>query len=90
MAIRSPFGMHFMPNINIPSGRHICELTENDPSYTENIRCNITLKKHQLTSLYKCIELENKGISLEGDDELQSHYKYVRSTIGIIGDKVGS
>lgn len=82
--------MYFSSHINIPSGRHIWELTDSDPIYEGELNCKVVLKKHQLTSLRKCIDLENSGICLEGDEDLQAHYKYVRSTIGIIGDKVGS
>lgn len=61
------------------------ELSQEDPYYTNNINSNITLKRHQLTALYKCIELENECIQ-----GLDNNYEKVVSNIGMLCDDVGS
>lgn len=51
-----------------------------------DINCKISLKKHQLALIAKCIELENGCLKIDDGTRLNNLY----STIGIIGDKVGS
>lgn len=64
---------------------HPIELSYNDLYYTKEIDSNIKLKRHQLTALLKCIELENE--SLQG---IEPMYEDVKSNIGILCDNVGS
>lgn len=61
-------------------------LNENSPSYTNIVNSNVKLKHHQLTSLQKCIILENEGIVFTNN----SKYKKIVSNIGILADNVGS
>ena len=62
----------------------ITELTASDDVYEGNIQSDITLKRHQLASLKRCIHIENEDIDTEGD------FNKVKSNIGILADKVGS
>lgn len=65
---------------------HITLLNESDEKYLNKIDVtSILLKQHQLTSLYRCIEMENIGVR-----PLNDNYVNVRSTIGILADNVGS
>jgi hypothetical protein len=62
------------------------EMTVDDNIYEKEIlNSNIKLKKHQLTSLQRCIELENDSI-------LNNTEKYIeiKTNIGILSDRVGS
>jgi len=72
--------------------RHVLlrEFTQDDPSYEGTIPANIELRAHQRVLLYRCIEMENKGICLDDDEELQSRYLTVKSNIGVLSDKTGS
>ena len=51
-----------------------------------NITSKIQLKDHQLALIAKCIELENGQLKIDDG----SRMNHLFSTIGIIGDKVGS
>ena len=53
---------------------------------TMKINSKIHLKDHQLALIAKCIELENGELKIDDGSRLNHLY----STIGIIGDKVGS
>jgi hypothetical protein len=62
----------------------ITELTASDDVYNGLIQSEINLKRHQLASLKRCIQLENEDIDTEGD------FNKVKTNIGILADKVGS
>tara|TARA_Y100000389_G_scaffold105527_1_gene102460 strand:+ start:58324 stop:60144 length:1821 start_codon:yes stop_codon:yes gene_type:complete len=51
-----------------------------------DINCKIKLKNHQNALISKCIELENGTLNIDDDLRLSDIF----STVGIIGDKVGS
>ena len=66
---------------------NITLLNDSNNKYDEDIPgFSQKLKQHQLTSLYKCVEMENKGI-LSINNDL---YVNVRTKIGILADNVGS
>lgn len=66
---------------------NITLLSDNDDKYSDNIPGFMKqLKQHQLTSLHKCIEMENKGIMTKNNDL----YVNVRTKIGVLSDNVGS
>lgn len=65
-------------------------LNDQDPVYSktiEDISPNIILKRHQLTSLQRCIDLENQLYRFQ---DPHNRLANVRTKIGILGDKVGS
>ena len=59
------------------------ELSDTDPIAEQPLNINITLKRHQLSLLKMCQQYETGTIPL-GDEG------YIRTHIGVIGDKVGS
>lgn len=63
-------------------------LDENSLQYDNEINnsTNLKLKHHQLTSLKKCVDLENLGLN-NLDSE---RYEKIYSNIGILSDNVGS
>ncbi|QOI90256.1 hypothetical protein QKU58_gp075 [Pyramimonas orientalis virus] len=62
----------------------VAELTACDEVYPHRIESRISLKHHQLTSLHRCIKLENEDIDTDGS------FGTVKTNIGILADKVGS
>lgn len=63
-------------------GNNILELNENDKYFEDIVPANIKLKRHQLTSLYRCITLENYNIDINNG--------FFKSNMGILSDKPGS
>jgi SNF2 family DNA or RNA helicase len=73
----------------------VTELTEESPISEQPDGINITLKRHQLTLLRRCVQYENEALSLEQFPLLSPTHSiddsdYVRTRIGILGDHVGS
>tara|TARA_B110000238_G_scaffold196893_1_gene238461 strand:+ start:91 stop:1971 length:1881 start_codon:yes stop_codon:yes gene_type:complete len=72
------------------------ELDENSETIYQPIAVKIKLKPHQLTLLKTCINFENHRIKLKNYNNIKNIYPelqdndYIKSCIGIIGDKVGS
>lgn len=60
-------------------------LNDTSEKYTAHIDTNIELKPHQLSALYRCIEMENKCCV-----ENIHKYDYIKTNIGILGDLPGS
>lgn len=81
---------HYSRYININN------LDENNEKYSiDDNKYKIKLHPHQLTLLKSCIDFENGKLFLKkynNIDEMYnvSEYDYIRTNIGIIGDKVGS
>ena len=69
---------------------NIKEITRDDILCEIKINTKIQLKQHQYALINKCIKLENEGIQIDDDVQLQQKYNVVKSNIGIIADKVGS
>ena len=73
----------------------IDELDENSPAAEQPRNCKLLLKPHQLALLQRCIKYENECVelsefqSLRGSDRIGKN-DYVRTRIGIMGDRVGS
>ena len=67
------------------------EFTSSDPKYNAPIpTAKLPLKQHQKVLLKQCIRLENVGIDITDDEELNGVYKHVKSNMGVIADKTGS
>jgi hypothetical protein len=69
------------------------ELNENSPHCPTPRGAKVTLKPHQETLLYRCIEIENNKVYLNTIPSLQSHVNdthNVRLNMGVIADRVGS
>ena len=62
----------------------VSELTASDEVFNGDIKSSIKLKRHQLTSLQRCINLENYDIDSDNT------FKKVKTNIGILADTVGS
>ena len=75
---------------------NVNELNENSNTITQPDIIDIKLKPHQLTLLKSCIDFENNRIKLNNYNKIKNKYPelkendYIKSSIGIIGDKVGS
>ena len=69
---------------------YINDITENSDQIEQPLYWNIMLKEHQLSLVYKCIDLENNGIEFVDDVYLDSRFEKIKSNIGLIADKVGS
>ena len=75
---------------------NVNELNETSNTITQPDIINIKLKPHQLTLLRSCIDFENNRIKLNNYDKIKNKYPelkendYIKSSVGIIGDKVGS
>jgi hypothetical protein len=71
-------------------------INRNYPNATQPDNITIQLKEHQLKMLNKCLELENRTISIEYYDyynycdDYNHDPKLIDTKMGIIGDKVGS
>lgn len=61
----------------------IKELTSEDPSIQQPPDIDIALKPHQLTAVYKCLQIERSPI-------IVNDHVVVKTRIGIIGDACGS
>lgn len=76
----------------------IDELDATSPRAANPVDANIQLKQHQLAILHRCIQFENERIPLSSFASLRQHDvesssnagDYMRTHIGILGDKVGS
>jgi SNF2 family DNA or RNA helicase len=72
------------------------ELDETYPYGEQPQQCKLSLRPHQLTLLHRCKQFENERIpllSFKSLRESQGHLResdYMRTQVGIIGDKVGS
>lgn len=68
------------------------EITDSDPR-CNNPNCNIILRPHQLSLLYRCIQYENEPIKLRNFNKLNNivnNNDHFIPNIGIIADRVGS
>jgi SNF2 family DNA or RNA helicase len=71
----------------------IDELSEEHPRTITPLNCKIALRPHQQTLLARCIRYENEQILLREFDQVSndvSHIDFMRTKVGIIGDRVGS
>ena len=66
------------------------ELTDNSEKCRNPENWGIQLKSHQLAAIHACIRVENVGVDPADDRILNDRYTDIKSTIGILGDKVGS
>ena len=72
------------------------ELDETSKTMKQPSNIKIKLKPHQLTLLKNCIEFENNRIKLKDYPKINEKYPqlqdndYIKTHIGILGDKVGS
>lgn len=66
----------------------VIELDDNYPLADQPVGAKIMLKRHQLTLLRKCTDLETKRIPVY--NQRGDMHSFMQSKIGIIGDKVGS
>lgn len=69
------------------------EITADHPRAQQPPNCNITLKEHQLSLLYKCIDLENHDQKLLDYPRIAPFVKdcdSFRTSIGVIADRVGA
>lgn len=84
-----------MTNIRESFDINIDELEESNEVAVQPSRAKIQLKQHQLTLLARCIAFEKNNIRMDSVPSL-SHLQtwqpedYIRTRIGIIGDKAGS
>lgn len=74
---------------------HIEELDEASPVADQPAGARITLKRHQLTLLARCLTFERERILLSGLPSLAGLQEYqpgdyMRTRIGILGDRAGS
>lgn len=63
----------------------VLELSESSQKYIGDICSKVKLKEHQLSAIYRCVEMENNRLLSNTDD-----YEYMYSNIGILGDAPGS
>ena len=91
--------MNFNEIINRSRLLNITNLNETSQKYDINYNLNnkykIKLHPHQLTLLQACINFENEKIYLKKYKNLVDNYNvgendFIRTNLGIIGDKVGS
>lgn len=75
---------------------NVNNLNENSKKYKlDETKYKIKLHPHQLTLLQSCIDFENGKLFLKNYKNIEEMYNvgdndYIRTNIGIIGDKVGS
>lgn len=72
----------------------VTELTRDDPIAEQPAGAKIVMKRHQLTSLARCVQFENEQMPLSQFPMLRSSHQicdddYMRTRVGIIGDAVG-
>jgi SNF2 family DNA or RNA helicase len=73
---------------HVQLGEDVTELDVTHPIASQPVGSALQLKRHQLTLLQKCLDFEYKQIPVKGKNNTVE--SYMRSKIGIIGDKVGS
>ena len=88
--------MSYTPIVNTPRLININNLNSTHDKYNldESIY-KIKLHPHQLTLLQACINFENEKIYLKNRQHIVDNYNvgdndYIRTNMGVIGDKVGS
>ena len=69
---------------------YINDITDNSDQIEQPSNWKVRLKDHQLSLVYKCIDLENNGVEFADDVYLDCRFEKIKSNIGLIGDKVGS
>lgn len=70
------------------------ELTFDSLRAEQPPHCNVVLKPHQLTLLQRCLQYERSNLLLSEFETMRRnnipHDDYIRTQIGILGDRVGS
>lgn len=69
------------------------ELSDEHPRFSTPLGSKIALRPHQQTLLARCVRYENEQIPLREFNQVSnevSEMDYVRTKVGIIGDRVGS
>lgn len=73
---------------------NITELDENSPIASQPHNARLPLKRHQLTLLHRCLEFESSKVQITGETSrsisTQNPPRHMETSIGIIGDRVGS
>ena len=75
---------------------NVSELDENSPIADHPKNVNITLKRHQLSLLHQCMQFEKSRIPIACNNntitkqDVAESNAFVRTHVGILGDKVGS
>ena len=88
--------MSYTPIVNTPRLININNLNSTHNKYNlHESRYKIKLHPHQLTLLQACINFENEKIYLKNRKHIVDNYNvgdndYIRTNMGVIGDKVGS
>ena len=88
--------MSYTPIVNTPILININNLNSTHDKYNlDESRYKIKLHPHQLTLLQACINFENEKIYLKNRQHIVDNYNvgdndYIRTNMGVIGDKVGS
>ena len=88
--------MSYTPIVNTPRLININNLNSTHNKYNlHESRYKIKLHPHQLTLLQACINFENEKIFLKNRQHIVDNYNvgdndYIRTNMGVIGDKVGS
>lgn len=88
--------MSYTPIVNTPRLININNLNSTHDKYNlDESRYKIKLHPHQLTLLQACINFENEKIYLKNRKHIVDNYNvgdndYIRTNMGVIGDKVGS
>ena len=88
--------MSYTPIVNTPRLININNLNSTHNKYNlDESRYKIKLHPHQLTLLQACINFENEKIYLKNRQHIVDNYNvgdndYIRTNMGVIGDKVGS
>ena len=68
------------------------ELTEQSPKSDQPSNINVTLKDHQLTLLYRCIQYETQILDIKEFPKASEKFpdSHIQANMAIIGDRVGS
>lgn len=88
--------MSYSPIVNTPRLINVNNLNSTHDKYNlDESRYKIKLHPHQLTLLQACINFENEKIYLKNRQHIVDNYNvgdndYIRTNMGVIGDKVGS
>lgn len=88
--------MSYTPIVNTPRLINVNNLNSTHDKYNlDESRYKIKLHPHQLTLLQACINFENEKIYLKNRQHIVDNYNvgdndYIRTNMGVIGDKVGS
>jgi SNF2 family DNA or RNA helicase len=82
-----------MSNTSTDFSIDIDELTEEHPRHKTPANSKVVLRPHQQTLLARCVQYENEQLYLKEFEQVAhdvSEMDFVRTKVGIIGDRVGS